>query len=634
MSERIQKFLSGLGYGSRREVEEWINDGRLVVNGEPATVGQKIGEADAVKLDGKRLSLKAGNEPLRVLLYKKRTGEMVTRDDPEGRRTVFRKLPDLETGRWIAVGRLDVNTSGLLLMTNHGELARRLMHPSFEQRREYAVRALGDVGEDTFANLRKGVMLEDGEASFESIRFGDNEVDDDEGDEGGGTGRANKWFIVTISEGRHREVRRLFESQGLTVNRLIRTAYGPIKLGGGIKSGSYREATADELKRLMEAVNLDDKEMLPERVRESHRTKSDYSASKPPRAEGEEAAAPKPSAAPVKRGDSKTAHRAAAALAKSKRRDGGNVWVKATRDERKQVERAERRSERSGSDVEEPTYVVKPARVGGDSPWGKARIVAVESLDDTATSGEPQQFKAKGFGAKSARSYSERGDYAPAEPTRSYKREEGERSYTPRDVGAGPRKSFGDKAAKPYAERKPYGDRPKPYGDKPAFGSAIRKTYGERPAREDGERPRFVRPDKPSVSKPYVRPGTDRKGAERGDRPAYAGRDGAKPAFKPRSEAGAERKPYGERPRRDDGAGFKPRFGSGGSDTARPAYKPRAAGGEERPRFGAGDRKPYGAKPAPRTAKPMQRFVVKDGAATRPGKPQMGLRKKKDDRDD
>ena len=265
MSERIQKFLSGLGYGSRREVEDWITDGRLVVNGEPATVGQKITEADAVKLDGKRLSLKAGNEPMRVLLYKKRTGEMVTRDDPEGRRTVFRKLPELETGRWIAVGRLDVNTSGLLLMTNHGELARRLMHPSFEQRREYAVRALGEVSEDTFANLRKGVTLEDGEASFESIRFGDNEVDDDEGDGEGGNSRANKWFIVTISEGRHREVRRLFESQGLTVNRLIRTAYGPIKLGGGIKSGSFREATADELKKLIEAVNLDPKEMLPER---------------------------------------------------------------------------------------------------------------------------------------------------------------------------------------------------------------------------------------------------------------------------------------------------------------------------------------------------------------------------------
>jgi|GEM_PF-299014 len=584
MSERIQKFLSGLGYGSRREVEEWINDGRLVVNGETATVGLKITEADAVKLDGKRLSLKAGNEPMRVLLFKKRTGEMVTRDDPEGRRTVFRKLPELETGRWIAVGRLDVNTSGLLLMTNHGELARRLTHPSFEQRREYAVRALGEVSEDAFANLRKGVMLEDGEASFESIRFGDNEVEDDESEgEGNGTGRANKWFIVTISEGRNREVRRLFESQGLTVNRLIRTAYGPIKLGGGIKSGSYREATPEELKKLIDAVNLDEKELLPERVRESHRTKSDYSMNKPQKA-GE--AAP---AAPVKRGDSKTAVRAAAKVKREARRENdGARWVKATRDERKLVERAERRG---GSENEESTYVVQKARAAADSPWGKTRIAAVESLQDDAP---PQQFKAKGFGARSERSYSERGDRAPAEPTRSYQRDADDRErrpYAPRE-GAAPRKPYGDKSSS-FGERKPY-------GDKPTYGGAARKPYGERPAREDAprsarsdaDRPRFVRADKPSVSKPYRR---------------KDGSIGERPSFRPRSEAGAERKPYGDRARSSEGTGFKPRF----------------AGGE----------KTYGAKPAPRKPGSTQRFVVRDGAATRPGKPQLGLRKKKDESD-
>ncbi len=606
MSERIQKFLSGLGYGSRREVEEWINDGRLVVNGETATVGLKITEADAVKLDGKRLSLKAGNEPMRVLLYKKRTGEMVTRDDPEGRRTVFRKLPELETGRWIAVGRLDVNTSGLLLMTNHGELARRLMHPSFEQRREYAVRALGEVGEDTFATLRKGVMLEDGEASFESIRFGDNEVEDDEAD-GEGGGRANKWFIVTISEGRHREVRRLFESQGLTVNRLIRTAYGPIKLGGGIKSGSYREATAEELKRLIEAVNLDDKELLPERVRESHRTKSDYSLNKPQK-EGE--AAPGPA---VKRGDSKTAVRAAAKVKREARRENdGARWVKATKDERKLVERAERRG---GSENEESTYVVQKARAPTDSPWGKTRIAAVESLEKVGDDA-PKQYKAKGFGAKSERSYSERGDRAPEAPTRSYKRDAGDgerRPYAPRE-SAVPRKPYGDKPA--YGERKPY-------GDKPAYGAAPRKPYGERPGRDeaarptrgDSDRPRFARADKPSTSKPY---------------PRKDGSIGERPAFKPRGEMGAERKPYGERARSETGAGFKPRFGAASGEGARPAFKPRAAAGAERPRYGA-EAKTYGAKPASRKAGSTQRFVVKDGAATRPGKPKMGLRKKKDD---
>jgi len=618
MSERIQKFLSGLGYGSRREVEEWITDGRLVVNGEPATVGQKIDESDAVKLDGKRLSLKAGNEPMRVLLYKKRTGEMVTRDDPEGRRTVFRKLPELETGRWIAVGRLDVNTSGLLLMTNHGELARRLMHPSFEQKREYAVRALGDVAEDTFAKLRQGVMLEDGEASFESIRFGDNEVEDDESEGEGSRSHANKWFIVTITEGRHREVRRLFESQGLTVNRLIRTAYGPITLGGGIKSGSYREATAEELRKLIAAVNLDTKEMLPERVRESHRTKSDYSLNKPA-GEGSSAAP----AAPAKRGDSKTAVRAAAKLKRESRRENdGARWVKATKDERKLVERAERRG---GSDNEESTYVVKPARAPTDSPWGKTRIAAVESLERVSDGSDaaPQQFKARGFGARSERSYRERGDSAPAVSTRSYQRNTGDgerRLYAPRE-GAATRKPYGD-------QRSAYGER-KAYGDKPTYGGAARKPYGDRPARDDGERPRFVRPDKPSVSKPYVR-----KGAERGDRPAYAPRDGERPAFKPRSESGSDRKPYGDRPRRDEGAGFKPRFAYGSADATRPAYKPRATGAAERPRFGAGDRKTYGAKPAPRAANPTQRFVVKDGTATRPGKPKIGLRKKKEDTDD
>lgn len=584
MSERIQKFLSGLGYGSRREVEEWINDGRLVVNGETATVGLKITEADAVKLDGKRLSLKAGNEPMRVLLFKKRTGEMVTRDDPEGRRTVFRKLPELETGRWIAVGRLDVNTSGLLLMTNHGELARRLMHPSFEQRREYAVRALGEVSEDTFANLRKGVMLEDGEASFESIRFGDNEVDDDESEgESSGTGRANKWFIVTISEGRHREVRRLFESQGLTVNRLIRTAYGPIKLGGGIKSGSYREATAEELKKLIEAVNLSEKELLPERVRESHRTKSDYSFNKPQK-EGETAAP----AAPAKRGDSKTAVRAAAKVKREARRENdGARWVKATKDERKLVERAERRG---GSGNEESTYVVQKPRAGGDSPWGKTRIAAVESLEK-ASETAPTQHKAKGFGARSERSYSERGDRAPEAPTRSYRREAGEGESR----AAGP---YGARKSAAYAPRKPYGDKPsfgerKPYGDKPAHGTAPRKPYGDRPARDESERPRFARADKPSVSKPY---------------PRKDGSIGERPAFKPRGEVGAERKPYGDRARSGEGTGFKPRFGAEG--------------------------KMYGAKPAPRKPGSTQRFVVKDGAATRPGKPKMGLKKNKDESGD
>ncbi len=627
-TERIQKYLSGLGYGSRREVEEWITDGRLIVNGEAATVGQKISETDAVKFDGKRLSLKAGNEPMRVLLYKKRTGEMVTRDDPEGRRTVFRKLPELETGRWIAVGRLDVNTSGLLLMTNHGELARRLMHPSFEQHREYAVRALGEVSDDAFENLRSSVGLEDGEAHFQTIRFGDNEVDDDEESEGeGGHVKANRWFIVTLAEGRHREVRRLFESQGLTVNRLIRTGYGPIKLGRGIKSGSYREGSPEELRRLLDAVNLDPKEMLPERVRESHRTKSDYSIHS--KGEGEGDSAP---AAVQKRGDSKTATRAAAALKKTGRRDQDSArWVKASPVERKLVDRAERRS----AGDSERTYVAQAPRAAADSPWGKPRVAIASEVPDSDDA--PQQHKAKGFGARSERNYSERGDRAPEAPQRIYKpnkSEDSPRAYAPRTE----RKTFGDKPAytaerKPYGDkpayagaRKPYGDKPadrpaysaerKPYGDKPAY-SAERKPYGERPRSSDGDAPRFQpRTDKPSISKPYpkrdgsFKPAFTRDGA---DKP-YA-RSSERPAF-----GGAERKPYGDRPRSSEGAAFKPRFKS-------------AEGASARPSFG-GERKPYGKPAAAGTGKPTQRFVVKDGAAMRPGKPKLGLGKKKDAAED
>lgn len=612
MSERIQKFLSGLGYGSRREIEEWIIEGRLVVNGEAATIGLKVSEADAIKLDGKRLSLKAGNEPLRVLLYKKRTGEMVTREDPEGRRTVFRKLPELETGRWIAVGRLDVNTSGLLLMTNHGELARRLMHPSFEQRREYAVRALGEVQDDAFANLRKGVALDDGPASFESIRFGDNEVEDDEA-EGEGGGRANHWFIVTITEGRHREVRRLFESQGLIVNRLIRTGYGPIKLGGGIKSGSYREATAEELRKLLDAVNLDAKELAPERVRESHRTKSDYTAQRAP---AEEATA----TAPVKRGDSKKAHRAAA-LAKRETRSGhqagggkAGAWTRASKDERKIVERQERRSAKYGAPDESPVYRLKPAAAPGGSPWGKSRVEVVRDADGDEA--PPQQFKAKGFGAKSERSYQERGDHAPAAPTRRYRdsaRDERPRSR-PDDQ---PKWGARDKpsASKPYGSRTsrdPAVFRPRGGDERPGFGE--RGGFKHKPAaRPWGEKSGG---DKPRTGKVW---GETREGERPFRKPA-----GDKPAFRPAREGGRSER---ERPATSNAWSGKPaREGRGsrdgfetrgnrdgrGTDAGKPAFSPRKA--------------------AP--GRPTQRFVVKDGAATRPGggKPKLGLgaRKKRE----
>ena len=248
--ERIQKVLAGVGLASRREIESWIAAGRVAVNGKPAELGQKIGAGDRVQVDGRFIRTAVKPQPTQVLLYKKRVGELVTRDDPEGRRTVFRKLPKLESGRWIAVGRLDINTSGLLLFTNDGELARRLMHPSYEIQREYAVRVLGEIDEGTLKRLRQGVELDDGPARFERIVAAQRPADEEDEES------ANRWFQVTVKQGRNRVVRRLWESQNCQVSRLIRIGYGPISLGRGIKSAGYREVTPDELKALRAAVKF------------------------------------------------------------------------------------------------------------------------------------------------------------------------------------------------------------------------------------------------------------------------------------------------------------------------------------------------------------------------------------------
>ena len=250
MTERIQKLLATAGIASRRAIEEMIAEGRISVNGRPAEIGQKIDHDDKVRVDGRMISLTRKSQPMRVILFRKKTGELVTRDDPDGRRTVFRKLPELESGRWIAVGRLDINTSGLLLMTTDGELARRLTHPSFEISRVYAVRVLGELTDEIRKKLVTGVELDDGRAKAESIRSADPPDAED------AEGAANRWYEVTMREGRNRIVRRLFESQGLQVSRLIRIAYGPIELGRGIKAGGYREATPEELEALLEAVKL------------------------------------------------------------------------------------------------------------------------------------------------------------------------------------------------------------------------------------------------------------------------------------------------------------------------------------------------------------------------------------------
>jgi 23S rRNA pseudouridine2605 synthase len=254
LTERIQKVLAGAGVASRRKIEEMIAEGRITVNGRPAQVGQKITHEDRVRVDGAPVKLSRKPQPLRVLLYRKRVGEMVTREDPEGRRTVFRKLPELEGARWINIGRLDINTSGLLLLTTDGELARRLMHPSFEITREYAVRVLGEVDDATIERLQRGVQLDDGLAKFETLKPIATPEDEPTERE---AGAANRWFSVVVREGRNRLVRRMFESQDLQVSRLIRVAYGPVKLGRGIRTGGYREATEAEIKALLRAVRMD-----------------------------------------------------------------------------------------------------------------------------------------------------------------------------------------------------------------------------------------------------------------------------------------------------------------------------------------------------------------------------------------
>ncbi|MDP3333624.1 MAG: pseudouridine synthase [Methylococcaceae bacterium] len=242
--ERIQKVLARGGVGSRREIERWIDEGKLTLNGHPVKLGDRLRDGDRLLLNERVINWeKFALQPTRVLLYHKPTGEVVTRRDPEGRPVIFTQLPKLLTARWISVGRLDINTSGLLLVTNNGELANRLMHPSSQVEREYAVRILGDVPEATLALLKQGVELEDGKAKFDEIRFY------------GGEG-ANKWYHVIVSEGRNRLVRRLWESQGVTVSRLIRVRYGPVVLPERLKAKAHYEINDKELELLFEFASL------------------------------------------------------------------------------------------------------------------------------------------------------------------------------------------------------------------------------------------------------------------------------------------------------------------------------------------------------------------------------------------
>jgi 23S rRNA pseudouridine2605 synthase len=248
-NEKLQKVLARAGFGSRREMEGWIEAGRIKVNKVVATLGDRVSNTDRIQVDGKPVSQANLKERRsRVLLYHKPVGEICTRHDPDGRETIFKNLPPLSSGRWITIGRLDLNTSGLLLITTDGDLANRLMHPSHEIEREYAVRVLGEVDSEMLKRLQSGVELDDGVAHCDGIK------------EAGGDG-ANRWYHVILREGRNREVRRLWESQGVKVSRLMRVRFGLVSLPRGQKPGRWEDLPDEMVNELRKSVGLSAKQI-------------------------------------------------------------------------------------------------------------------------------------------------------------------------------------------------------------------------------------------------------------------------------------------------------------------------------------------------------------------------------------
>lgn len=261
-AERLQKVLANAGHGSRRQIEEWITDGRITVNNLPAKLGDRVTVEDSIAIDGRTLQSYRLETPQRqVLVYYKPEGEVCTRSDPEGRLTIFDKLPKLRNARWITVGRLDFNTAGLLLLTTDGELANKLMHPSTEIEREYAVRILGKVDDAMLERLKRGVMLNDGVANFDAII--------DAGGEG-----INHWFHVILKEGRNREVRRLWESQGVKISRLMRVRYGPITLRKGLRRGQMEELDDRDIDTLLRAAGIASEPIADEPIEKATQSSS------------------------------------------------------------------------------------------------------------------------------------------------------------------------------------------------------------------------------------------------------------------------------------------------------------------------------------------------------------------------
>ena len=265
-TQKLQKILAQAGLGSRRDMEELIKAGRVTVNGQVAELGARISDEDMVRVDRKNVRVRAAGKMPRIMLYHKPEGEIVSRDDPEGRASVFDRLPQMRTSKWIAIGRLDFNTSGLLIFTTSGELANHLMHPRFEVEREYAVRTLGTLTPEQLEQLTAGVELEDGTANFDTIS--------DQGGEG-----INHWYRVVLREGRNREVRRMFEAVGLTVSRLMRVRFGAINLPPRLKRGQTMELDPLQVRQILkwagiEAPAIADKQSRPDEDKRVSRIRS------------------------------------------------------------------------------------------------------------------------------------------------------------------------------------------------------------------------------------------------------------------------------------------------------------------------------------------------------------------------
>jgi 23S rRNA pseudouridine2605 synthase len=256
--ERIQKFLANQGVGSRRQIDAMLQQGRIAVNGKVAKPGDQIDGREKVAIDGKLLRLQRHESRPKILMYHKPIGEVCTRSDPEGRDTVYKNLPGLNQGRWVGIGRLDINTSGLLLFTNDGALANRLMHPSFEVEREYAVRVHGAVSIEMLQQLRDGIELDDGPAHFDDIL------------DSGGSG-SNHWYHVVLTEGRNREVRRLWEAVGVVVSRLVRVRYEQFTLPKWLKPGKSRFLDDDVVTRVYQRLELTQKKPADTDSRRRHR---------------------------------------------------------------------------------------------------------------------------------------------------------------------------------------------------------------------------------------------------------------------------------------------------------------------------------------------------------------------------